>query len=33
VEHLEENVSAAAVKLTEEDFEQLSGVPELVASR
>jgi aryl-alcohol dehydrogenase-like predicted oxidoreductase len=33
VEHLEQNVAAASLRLTEEDFEQLSGVPELVGSR
>ena len=33
VEHLEQNVAAATLRLTEEEFEQLSGVPELVGSR
>jgi len=33
VEHLEQNVAAAAVSLTDEEYEQLSGVPELVGSR
>jgi pyridoxine 4-dehydrogenase len=33
VEHLEENIGAASVKLTEEEFEELAGVPELVAVR
>lgn len=33
VEHLEENVAAASVHLTDEDYERLAGVPELVASR
>ena len=33
VEHLEENVAAASVKLTDEEYESLAGVPELVASR
>jgi len=33
VEHLEENVAAAALRLTKEEFDRLSGVPELVGSR
>ena len=33
VEHLEENVAAASVQLTEEEYEKLAAVPELVASR
>jgi aryl-alcohol dehydrogenase-like predicted oxidoreductase len=33
VEHLEENVAAASVHLTNEDYERLAEVPELVASR
>lgn len=33
VEHLEQNVAAASLRLTEEEFEELSGVPELVGSR
>jgi pyridoxine 4-dehydrogenase len=33
VEHLEENVAAAAVQLTEEEYRRLAGVPELVAVR
>jgi pyridoxine 4-dehydrogenase len=33
VEHLEQNVAAASMRLTEEEFEELSGVPELVGSR
>jgi pyridoxine 4-dehydrogenase len=33
VEHLEQNVGAASLGLTEEEYEQLSGVPELVGSR
>jgi len=33
IEHLEENVAAAAVQLSEEEYERLAGVPELVASR
>src|SRR2546428_3616895 len=31
--HLEENVAAASLRLTREDYEMLSTVPELVASR
>jgi aryl-alcohol dehydrogenase-like predicted oxidoreductase len=33
VEHLEENVAAAALRLSKEEFDRLSGVPELVGSR
>jgi pyridoxine 4-dehydrogenase len=33
IEHLEENVAASSVRLTDEDYQILSGVPELVASR
>ena len=33
IDHLEQNVAAASLRLTEEEFEELSGVPELVASR
>jgi pyridoxine 4-dehydrogenase len=33
LQHLGENVSAASLRLTEEEFEMLSGVPELVGSR
>jgi aryl-alcohol dehydrogenase-like predicted oxidoreductase len=33
IEHLEENVAAASVRLTDEDYEKLSGVSELVGSR
>jgi aryl-alcohol dehydrogenase-like predicted oxidoreductase len=33
VEHLEENVAAASLRLTDEEFERLSGVKELVGTR
>ena len=33
IEHLEENVAAAGVQLTNEEYERLAEVPELVASR
>lgn len=33
VEHLEQNVAAAALQLTKEEYEELADVPELVASR
>jgi pyridoxine 4-dehydrogenase len=33
IEHLEQNVAATSVRLTDEDYEMLSRVPELVASR
>jgi len=32
-EHLQQNVAAASLRLSEEEFEELSGVPELVGSR
>ena len=32
VEHLEENVAAASIELTEEEYERLAAVPELAAS-
>jgi pyridoxine 4-dehydrogenase len=32
-EHLEQNVAAASLHLAEEEYEELSGVPELVGSR
>jgi aryl-alcohol dehydrogenase-like predicted oxidoreductase len=32
-EHLEENIAAATVHLTDEEYERLAEVPELVASR
>jgi aryl-alcohol dehydrogenase-like predicted oxidoreductase len=32
-EHLEENVAAASLRLTDEEFESLSHVPQLVATR
>ena len=32
-EHLEQNVAAASLRLTEEEYRRLSGVPELVGSR
>ena len=32
-EHLEQNVAAASLRLTEDEYQQLSGVPELVGSR
>jgi len=32
IEHLEENVGAASVELTEEEYERLAAVPELAAS-
>ena len=32
VEHLEENVAAASVEMTEEEYEKLAAVPELAAS-
>jgi aryl-alcohol dehydrogenase-like predicted oxidoreductase len=31
IEHLEENVAVASVRLTDEDYQMLSKVPELVA--
>jgi pyridoxine 4-dehydrogenase len=33
IEHLEENVAAASLRLTEKEYEELSRVPELVGSR
>src|SRR6059036_705966 len=33
IEHLEENVAAASLHLAHEEYEKLSGVPELVGSR
>jgi pyridoxine 4-dehydrogenase len=33
IDHLEENVAAASLRLTDEDYEKLSSVPELVGSR
>ncbi len=33
VEHLEQNVAAATLRLTDEEYRRLSGVPELVGSR
>lgn len=33
IEHVEENVAAASLRLTDEDYEKLSSVPELVGSR
>ncbi len=33
IEHLEENIAAASVKLTDEEFDNLAGVPQLVATR
>jgi pyridoxine 4-dehydrogenase len=33
VEHLEENIAAASVRLSDEEYERLAEVPELVASR
>jgi aryl-alcohol dehydrogenase-like predicted oxidoreductase len=33
IEHLEQNVAAASLRLSEEEYEQLAGVPELVGSR
>jgi len=33
IEHLEQNVAAASLRLAEEEFEELSGVRELVGSR
>src|SRR6201997_2691371 len=32
-EHLEENVAAASVRLTDEEYDRLAGVPELAATR
>jgi pyridoxine 4-dehydrogenase len=33
IEHLEQNVAAASLRLSEEEYERLSSVPELVGSR
>jgi aryl-alcohol dehydrogenase-like predicted oxidoreductase len=33
IEHLEQNVAAASLRLNDEDYEELAGVPELVATR
>jgi pyridoxine 4-dehydrogenase len=33
IEHLEENVAAASLRLADEDYQQLARVPELVSSR
>lgn len=33
IEHLEENVGAASVRLTDEEFDSLAGVPQLIATR
>jgi pyridoxine 4-dehydrogenase len=33
IEHLEQNVAAASLRLTKEEYEELAGVPELVGSR
>ena len=33
IEHLEQNVAAASLRLAEEEYEELSGVPQLVGSR
>jgi pyridoxine 4-dehydrogenase len=33
IEHLEENVAAASIRLSEEEYEELSGVPQLVGTR
>jgi pyridoxine 4-dehydrogenase len=33
VEHIEENVAAASVRLTDEEYDRLAGVPELAATR
>jgi len=33
IEHLEQNVAAASLRLSEEEYEKLAGVPELVESR
>lgn len=33
IEHLEENVGAASLKLSQEEYERLAEVPELIASR
>jgi aryl-alcohol dehydrogenase-like predicted oxidoreductase len=33
IEHLEQNVAAASLRLTDEDYRKLSGVPALAAAR
>jgi pyridoxine 4-dehydrogenase len=33
IDHLEQNVAAASLRLAEEEYDELSGVPELVGSR
>src|ERR1700758_387714 len=33
IEHLEQNVAAASLRLRDEEYEELAGVPELVATR
>jgi pyridoxine 4-dehydrogenase len=33
IEHLEQNATAGSIRLTKEDYEELSGVPQLVGSR
>jgi pyridoxine 4-dehydrogenase len=33
VEHLEQNVAASALQLTQEEYDQLAGVPELIGAR
>ena len=33
LEHLEENIGAASLKLTQEEFQELAGVPELAGVR
>jgi hypothetical protein len=33
IEHLEQNVAAASLCLTDEEYERLSGVPELAGTR
>jgi aryl-alcohol dehydrogenase-like predicted oxidoreductase len=33
IEHLEENVAAAAVRLSDDEYARLAGVPELVGTR
>jgi aryl-alcohol dehydrogenase-like predicted oxidoreductase len=33
IEHLEQNIAAASLHLTEEEYEKLSAVPELAMSQ
>jgi pyridoxine 4-dehydrogenase len=33
IEHLEQNIAAASLRLTDEEYEKLAGVPELVGTR